>query len=610
MSRRNLICACLLAALLIAFGLTSVAAISGKNATVDEPDHLGAAWLQYHWLDFRCNPEDPPLWKYVVGFDTPRDMLHLDPVKSAGLLKWGVSAGKLFRDDLYSQGAQIADADFFAARRRLLGFGIALGVVIAAWSWRWGGPIAAVVATAAYCLDPNFLAHTVIIKNDVSMSLFFTALMFAVWLLGDRATFVRWLSVSLLLGAALTTKFSGILAIPMLGLALLCRALIPRPWPLLLKWTASTFAQRLAAAVSMGCASLLVAYVFIWAVYGFRYSISRDPNAPYDMSVVFGSYISHAAIEEHHAPADVTGPQVEQWTRQWKPDLVFRAGQWALAHHPLPEGWIVGFLFTYGTAQSRNSFLLDQLSQTGWWYYFPLAMLFKTPVATLAALLLAVVFVLHSRFRKHEKIAHPWPILAASIAPALYMAFAMKTHLNIGLRHILPVYPFLFIFLGVAAARACAQSPRLATALCVVLVAGLAAETAAAYPNYIAFFNAPAQARGPVHLLSDSNLDWGQDLKTLGQWQKDHPEKTVCLYYFGTADPRDYGIKYFVGGGGRESPFPSRQQMATMHVVIAISATELQETYSSGSDRMFWPELRNAQPSEILGNSIYLYELN
>ena len=117
--------------------------------------------------------------------------------------------------------------------------GVILGAIIAWWAWRLAGAVAAVVATAAFCLDPNFLAHTPLIKNDVAITLMFVGLMAIVWLLGERVTIWRGIAAGLLLGAAITTKFSGILGIPVLMIALCSRALLPQPWTAL-KWIAQS----------------------------------------------------------------------------------------------------------------------------------------------------------------------------------------------------------------------------------------------------------------------------------------------------------------------------------------------------------------------------------
>ena len=208
---------------------------SGKNATNDEPLHLVGAWIQTHYFDFRCNPEDPPLWKYYVAAGTDPSDLKIDrtsPGWTAMLSDLGNVVG-FVTDTMYRTHGNDPIGVLAAARTgRMVVFGVLLvgldRMVELAARRRGGGGC----RDGSYSLDPNFLAHGSIVKNDVLMTLVFLGMMMAVWLLGERATVGRWLVVSLLLVRCLTTKFSGILAIPMLGLALLCRAGIGKPWPI------------------------------------------------------------------------------------------------------------------------------------------------------------------------------------------------------------------------------------------------------------------------------------------------------------------------------------------------------------------------------------------
>ena len=119
----------------------------------------------------------------------------------------------------------------------------------------------------------------------------------------------------------------------------------------------------------------------------------------------------------------------------------------------------------------------------------------------------------------------------------------MQSHLDIGIRHILPVYPFLFILIGIAAARSINLWPRASIAIVGVFVLGLAVESYAAFPNFIPFFNVAAGGpRGGLNLLGDSNIDWGQELPDLAKWQARNPDCTLYLGYFGFADPKTYGV--------------------------------------------------------------------
>jgi 4-amino-4-deoxy-L-arabinose transferase-like glycosyltransferase len=248
---------------------------------------LVAAWVLAHDGDFRMDPEDPPLFKYYVALGTRSDDMprnYASPEWTA-LLGELAALGKFARATLYQTAGTDADALLAAARARMILLGIALGLLIAWWSWRLAGPLAAVVALAAFCLDPNFLAHAPLVKGDVPTALLFLSLMTAIWLLGEWATAPRGLATALLLGAAIMTKYSGILGIPILAVALLCRALGPMPWRVL-HWTARTRRARLAAGAAIAAGAIVVVYIMLWGCYSFRFGPAHDPGQLFDMREV------------------------------------------------------------------------------------------------------------------------------------------------------------------------------------------------------------------------------------------------------------------------------------------------------------------------------------
>jgi hypothetical protein len=250
---------------------------------------------------------------------------------------------------------------------------------------------------------------------------------------------------------------------------------------------------------------------------------------------------------------------------------------------------------------------------TGWWYYFPLAMTFKTPLATLAvvglSLLTSVGSLMRIAQRRSSRIGG-WDWACLAIIPATYMANAMSTNLNIGLRHVLPVYPFLFIVAGLVVSRWISSGRRIVWAFVGFAAVGLAAESASAYPNYLSFFNAAfGGSRGGLQLLSDSNLDWGQDLPALAEWQRKNPTTKLYLLYFGTADSAAYGIRCSHLPGG----WPLAEELGIVEGkmdepgVIAVSATFLQRTYGSAPQQAAYAS-RFTNPIAILGGSIYLFD--
>jgi hypothetical protein len=191
---------------------------------------------------------------------------------------------------------------------------------------------------------------------------------------------------------------------------------------------------------------------------------------------------------------------------------------------------------------------------------------------------------------------------------------AIFGHLNLGIRHLFPIYPFIFLAVGMAFSRYWQMKRRIALPVGIVLALGIAVETLGAFPNFIPFFNVAAGgARGGLNLLSDSNVDWGQDLNQVARWQQKHPGTPLYLCYFGTPDPRYYGIHYINLPGSYAlsedgSVAPEKMPPLSDKGVIAIGATALQATYSPHLRRVYGP-LRFQEPIAVLGGSIYLYPL-
>jgi hypothetical protein len=185
----------------------------------------------------------------------------------------------------------------------------------------------------------------------------------------------------------------------------------------------------------------------------------------------------------------------------------------------------------------------------------------------------------------------------------------LRSHLNLGLRHALPLYPFLFLGTALAASYAIRVFGRIAIGAIIVLLLGLAIETTLAFPDYIPFFNTPSSLnfRKGLLALADSNLDWGQDLPALAQWRKEHPEGKLYLCYFGTADPSYYGIDYINIPEGYSYGPPPQQPREPGY--IAISATILQFDHAAavpGPYSEYW--IKDAVA--VLGKSIYIYKVN
>jgi hypothetical protein len=601
-------------ALLATFAVLAVSAAADKSLTSDEPLHLVGGYVHRYEHDFRINPEDPPLFGLVATL-APGPEMRLDtsdPNYAQALTdiqkQWDFVGRTLFKDG--NDAIELTER----ARMVFVGAGVLLGALIALTAWMLAGPWAAVTATAFFALDPNFLAHSAIIKNDVLLSLALLAVAIAIWRAGVRASGYWLAALAIGCGLAVNVKFSGLITGPIVAVALGGRALMSESWTVLGVALRSRIA-RLSAVAAIGMAIAVVVWSITWAAYGFRFAATSDGEELNMPEWIHMTQLDQWVLASGHGPVEeavLEGKQLLLPIDAAKSlNFPARAAVWLRDKRLVPQACAFGFLYTYASTLVRHSFLMGKISITGFRWYFPLAMLFKTPLATLAAVGAAAILV-GARAVRRWILGRPdrpivqggaWAILALAVTPVLYMAAALNTNLDIGLRHVLPVYPFLFIGVGVAAAAAIKWKRSIGLAVVGLLVLGLAGETIARYPNYLAFFNAAAGGpRGGLHLLSDSNLDWGQDLPALAAWQHAHPGVPLYVSYFGSANPVYYGVHAAKPGGTAPGPV-----IYPRPGVVALSASIIQGNYIG---RGFVERLGlHGPPFEVLNGTIYLYNV-
>lgn len=246
----------------------------------------------------------------------------------------------------------------------------------------------------------------------------------------------------------------------------------------------------------------------------------------------------------------------------------------------------------------RSSFFWGRHGTDGWLGYFPLAFLVKTEIAMLAALAISLYVIWR---RKISLPALFW------IPPLVYLGLACFSKVQIGHRHILVIYPFLFVI----ASLGLSQMKSRAKPLAFVLVAGLALETWLINPHFLSFFN--RLAGGPENgykYLTDSNVDWGQGMKLLRQALNEADLKNgIYLSYFGTADPHAYGIRYLdIGSDSITRRKDDSAASGMSPTVFAISVTHLQATYYADKTAFSW--LAQYKPSKIVAHSIFIYDFS
>ena len=175
------------------------------------------------------------------------------------------------------------------------------------------------------------------------------------------------------------------------------------------------------------------------------------------------------------------------------------------------------------------------------------------------------------------------------------------------------MYPFIFITIALAVGYLMRTSPGMGNILGGALALGLLLETAIATPNYLAHTNLIAElVGGGIKVVGDSSLDWGQDLKLLAEWQREHPNELLYLDYFGTADPAAYGVRaLYIDQPGAWPPWPWVPKTRDLRApgTLAISATNLQGIYAAPEVRQSYEKAFGpVPPKQILGGTIYLYD--
>ncbi|MGE5304700.1 MAG: ArnT family glycosyltransferase [Alphaproteobacteria bacterium] len=561
--------------LLLLFASISFTTALDQSPTFDEPLHLYAGYSYLKWGDFRVNPEHPPLVKMLAALP-----LMLRPVHEDGIMSTERNIVQTRKDyewvlaDQFLKSNQDVDALFLGARLLMIGLAVALGVVVFLWAREIYGVTAAIVALVIYCFDPNFLAHSSIVHTDVPFTLWFFAGCYFFWRASNRVTWPNLVLMSLCLALAAITKFSFFVIIPVWAFLGLVRVFSSKPQiseitcPALMSQRSGK-ATLLLLVLSVGT---IAAYITIWAVYGFRF----DAAAFEKNQMAVGRLLS-----------------ADSWISSL---VVFNSKYFAL-----PEAWVYGAAFTFRSFE-RFSFLLGDISNHGFWFYFPIAFAVKTPLPTIVMMLIAVVLVV---LRRHSRIDD----LFLVIPPAAFFAVAVYSHLNIGIRHILPIYPFLFVWLGGAVATISNLKCRIAKGGVLLLGLWLIGASLRVYPNYLAFFNELAGGSSNGHkILVDSNLDWGQDLKGLKHWMNDHGISKIHFAYFGTVDPFCYGIKAIPAPGSLVFSKREDTDHSPPAPYLAISATYLAGLYLPQRDT--YAAFRNRRPVASIGNSILIYRLD
>jgi hypothetical protein len=337
------------------------------------------------------------------------------------------------------------DRNLALARLGILPFFWAACAVVYAWGLRYFRPGVAVAGVFVFSMLPPVMAHAGLATTDMALTAAFGATFLAFLIWLDEPNLRHAVWLGLAGGLMMLSKFSGL-------------AFFPVSAALALAW------RRRAA----------------------RREPSRKASASFVLAILTGALVVWAGYRFSFGDA----------------------GFWHL-RLPAPELYAGIRQVLDHNALGHVSYLMGVRSQAGFWWFFPVALAVKSPLAFLILVLVSVAFLIwNGSFDRNA-----WALVAFSAGVLLVGIFS---HIDIGVRHVLPAYLGLALLAGVGLVRLLewSDSRLWLKASIAFLMLWLAGSSLWSHPDYLAYFNELA-GNQPEKILVDSDLDWGQDLKRL-----------------------------------------------------------------------------------------------
>jgi hypothetical protein len=544
-----------LAVVLATIGVARIASTySVFNQTWDEPGHIATGM---EWLDrgsYTYMPMHPPLARVAVALGP-----FIDGSRSVGEpLKSLEASSHEGNQILHARGTYVSYfRTLTLARIGILPFFLAAAALVWAWSRRLFGDAPALAATALFTTLPPVLAHAGLATTDMASAATILGAVFAFTVFFERPTLRR----SVILGAAtalaVLAKISAVFFLPvcMVVVAGWCRYFGPKGSPP----AATEGGGRVSGLALAG----FTAFVLVWAGYQFSFgaifTTDSRPHSGIDRRIDANSSLHGLAYAAVEAPV-----------------------------YPAPELFHgIGDVINHNDG-GHPSFLLGERRVRGWWYFFLVALGVKTPVPFLVLASIGVAVTVRRGWRSRA-----WEDAVPALCAAAILLTVIPSTINIGVRHILPIYPLLAIVAAAGAATLwkADRHPLLGRSALVALFAWQIGASALAHPDYLAYFNETV-GRHPERVLVDSDLDWGQDIKRLSDTLRSLDIDEVAIAVAGSVDLERHN-------------FPEIRRLEPNHPTSGWIAVSYWMLKISGG----YSWLEDHEPVMTVGKSIRLYHL-
>jgi len=496
----------LVAVFALVFGLLVFSA-RANSQTTDEAIHLFAGYTYLTKADFRLDPEHPPLLKELTAIPllfVRNIQVHYDGLwQNAGIFYYDPwKEARLLGDHFFYDWGNNPNQILFLGRLVIVFLTLILGYFSFFWAKKLYGARAGVLAAFLVLFFPNILAHGQLVNTDLGLTLF---MFVAVYFWGEYLKKLSWQSLvyaGLFSGLAMASKFTAIILFAILFILALLKLIIDR--------------KNIGKVISGYVLILVMTFVIVWASYGFTLAVPPKPII--SLSTELTNWVKYNVPNTYDSLFESIRPLL------------------------IPDYFYKGFVMVARHAiGGHGSYLLGQNSNTGWWYYFPITILFKTPIPVFILFGLAIIY------HKKLKAKNYFDDLLLLLPPAIYLILSINSKADLGIRHILPIFPFILTYLGKTANLIDLKRAKIITIIIITLVIWYLFSAIFSFPNYIAYFNEFAGGSKNGHkILTDSNLDWGQDIFRIKTYMDLHQLNHVYLVYPWDGDRalNYYGINF------------------------------------------------------------------
>lgn len=571
----------ILPVIIILFLIQSFVTLKSTSLTFDDPAIMTIGYYFWQYKDTSLHIFHPTLSFLLGGFP----MLFFD-VKMPYSYKECEDKG-IYRcaDDLMFRAGNDAEALGFYSRIPFIIASLFLGLLIFLFARELYGTKAGVLALALYSFSPTILAYNTIIFTDLMVALFIFSTMYFLWkLILQGYTATRLTATGVSLGLALASKFTAAMLIPLIVFILLVKIFKSKNKKNQLKIFSIYFILI-----------LLLGFVVLHATYFF--DINTIANSVPERNIKdIESYLNERFAEESF------GKKIANF-------LVYDL------KIPMPV-YAAGF-FGQNLIQSqklRKSYLNGEIYSGGKWYYFFEVLLIKTPIPLLLFFIASLFFSIKS-FNK-ELINNLFMIIPIIV----FFSIFISVNFNLGLRHMLTITPFMFVFSSKIVNIKFKNNIHHLTSkiVIVLLLVWYIISALIVMPDYTAYFNEFVGINNGHKYLLSSNLDQGQDLKRLAEYIKSNNIGMVKLSYHGTFDPSYYNISYellpmesyIAWGPGYtlyDPPESYKENCSKKYGILAISVSNLHSFNLKNESCFNW--LNSYKPIARIGYTIYVYNV-